>query len=422
VHHFKVASLTALSHLSKLLVNFFIIKQIALTQGPEGLGLLGNFMTLVSIAGCLAGGGITSGVIKYIAEYSDTRLKQISFAGSALIYTTVSTLAILLLGLLFIQPITHYIFLSNTYGIYICFFLFAQILVAFNNLSYGLLNGFKKNYLYALLTIIGNLIALGVAWYSIKFHGQGGAIIAILAPVVCPFLPICVYAVSKSFRPKIQFSSLRNDSLLLSKFSLMLLFSTICFPLVEMHVRNTIILQLGIEAAGFWQAITKLSTAYLSFYSLFLTFYFVPIISSESTSSQILRETRKMVVFIIGLFAIMFALFVCLETPIIKLVLTEKFLVIHRLFLLQMIGDFFRVIGWIVGFIVVAKAVTPLYILGEIVQGGLFILLSTIELHYTPNLYGIEYAYIASCFLYCLMSFSAFFYCFRNKSTHLAAG
>ena len=44
----KVAGLTAVAYLSKLLVSLFIIKEISTIHGPAGLGLLGNFMTLVS--------------------------------------------------------------------------------------------------------------------------------------------------------------------------------------------------------------------------------------------------------------------------------------------------------------------------------------------------------------------------------------
>ena len=80
---FKVASLTAISYLSKLFVSLFIIKQISVIHGPEGLGLLGNFMSLVSIASTLGGGGILSGIIKYLAEYSDSLKKQRSFVSSS---------------------------------------------------------------------------------------------------------------------------------------------------------------------------------------------------------------------------------------------------------------------------------------------------------------------------------------------------
>lgn len=420
---FKVAGLTALSHFSKLLVNLFIIKQIALTQGLEGLGLLGNFMNLATIAGSLAGGGIASGIIKYVAEYSGSLQRQLSFAGSALVYTAVAALLTLILGLVFIQDITQYIFMNQDYRVYIYFFLVAQVFVSFNNFTYGLVNGRKQNSIYAILTIAGNIIAAFVAFYMTKYYGFGGAVIAIMAPVLCPSIPVFFYGLHHRFIRSMKFDSIKADGKLLSRFSLMLLFSTACFPIVEMSVRNNIVYFSGIETAGYWQAITKLSSAYLSFYSLFLSFYFVPIISSEQNDKKIVKEVKKMILFIGGLFICMIFSFFCLQHIIIQLVFTKEFLAINDLFLLQMIGDFFRVIGWVVGFIVVAKALTKLYILGEIIQGAMFIGLSSFALsNYSAGLYGVVVSYVATCFLYCSLILFCFHYFFRIKTNKLVMG
>ncbi|ASQ46453.1 O-antigen translocase [Legionella clemsonensis] len=415
MQQFKVAMLTAVSHLSRLLVSLYIIKQIAITQGPEGLGLLGNFMTLVTIAATLAGGGISAGIIKYISEYTGSLYRQFRFAGSAFFYTGSCALFTLAVGLLFSEQLAAYVFLNQDYRIYIYFFLIAQIFIAFNNYAYGLANGFRNNTAYAVLVIIGNFLAAALASYLIPNHGFWGATIAVTAPILCPFFPAIYYALSKRLWRYLRFDSVKQDTVLLSKFSLMLLFSTVCFPIVEMFIRNKIIALMGIEAAGFWQAITKLSAAYLSFYSLFLSFYFVPIISPKQDNRSIMNEVNKMVFFIGGLFLGMMLFFFFYRNTIITLVYTDKFLAINHLFLLQMLGDFFRVIGWVVGFVVVAKAATKLYILGEILQGALFILLCSIELHYSVSLSAVILAYIGTAFIYCLIVLTLFYYFFRTK-------
>lgn len=411
----KVATLTAISHLSRLLVGLYIIKQIALTQGPEGLGVFGNFMTLISIAGTLAGGGISAGIIKYISEFKDSPQRQFSFAGSALIYTGITAFITLALGLLCITPLTSYIFLYQNYKIYLYFFLTAQIVISFNNYAYGVVNGFRQNTIYAVLVVIGNLIALLLAAYMIPHYGVWGAVVAITAPILCPILPAMYFGLSKRFLTKLRFDSLKVDSILLSKFSLMLLFSTVSFPIVEMFIRNKIIYFMGMEVAGLWQAITKLSAAYLSFYSLFLSFYFVPLVSPQQSNAAMIREVNKMLLFISALFLLMMIVFYFFKGTVIQLVFSEKFLAIDDLFLLQMLGDFFRVLGWVVGFVIVAKAATKLYILGEILQGGLFVLLCTIELNYAASLHSVVLSYVMTSFFYCVAVLSAFYYFFRSK-------
>ena len=416
----KVAGLTIISHLSKLLVTLFIIKQISVIHGPQGLGLLGNFMSLVSIASSLAGGGVVSGIIKYLAEYSGFIERQQNFIGSSLLYTLIFSFLTLCFGVLFIYSITDYVFPSQDYRGYIYFFLIAQLIISLNNFSFGVANGLKKNNIYAVFMLSGNLIAIVVAFYAIKLYGLWGAIVSIMAPAVFPFIPACFYVVNQRLQKYLRFDSLFHDSRLLMKFSLMLLASTVCFPIIEIIVRNQIIVLLGYESAGFWQAITKLSSAYLSFYSIFLTFYFLPLISSISDKIQIMREVNKMMLILGASFFVMMSVFFFFKDIIIRGLLSDEFLPISDLMMLQMVGDFFRVLGWVIGFVVVAKAATKLYLLGELFQGVVFVAISHFALASYHELRGVILAYVATCFLYCIFSLAIFLCFYVKKSACLA--
>jgi len=416
----KIVVLTAMAHLSKLLITLFILKQIAITQGPEGLGLLGNFMTLVTLAATLAGGGIMSGVIKYIAEYSGSLSRQFNLVGSAIVYALVAAAIVVVFGVIFINQFSSYIFLSDDLKKYIYFFLFAQVFIGLNNVAYGVMNGLRKTDVYALFVICGNLIAAPVAYYGIKYYGMGGAVIAIMAPATLAIIPVLIYIKVKKINRQIGFNSILKDSRLLSRFSLMLIVSAICFPIVEMCIRNLLVEGVGLTAAGYWQAITKLSSAYLSFYSLFLMFYFVPIISAAVKKDDVLAEVKKMLFFVISLFATMMVVFFSIRTYVIQWIFSAEFVPVSNLFILQMLGDFFRVIGWVIGFVVVAKALTKLYIISEIFQGLLFVTLSYLELSYAGGLQGVIIAYVITCACYCLVSIFLFYYVFREKQVYVS--
>ena len=416
---FKVASLTGISYLSKLLAVLFVIKQISVIHGPDGLGLMGNFITLASLASTLGGGGSLSGIIKYLAEYSGLSRRQESFAGSALIYTLFFALLTLVLGLIFISPLTEVVFSNQNYMGFIYFFLFAQVIVSFNNFSYGLVNGYKKNGAYAFFLVGGNLIAIIVAYFSIKYYGLWGAILAIMAPTIFPFIPIIFYMFKNGIFKKMRYDSFFNDSRLLKNFSLMRFGSAICFPLVEIIVMNQIKWHLGLTTAGFWQAIIKLSTAYLSFYSLFLTFYFLPLISSIFEKSRIVKEVNRVMLIVGSSFAIMIVVYFVFHDFIIRIILTKEFLPINNLMLLQMIGDFFRVLGWVIGFVLISRASIKLYLLGEVFQGLLFVILSYFSLARFHDLRGIILSYDITCFLYFLVSISLFALFFVKKDRFL---
>ena len=285
----KVAGLTAASHLSKLLVALLIIKLIAMTAGPAGLGFLGNYMSLLSIASALAGGGVLTGVIKYLSEFSIDPQRQKFFVGNALIYSLGFSVAVVLVGGVFLKPITYYIFGGLEYAAYIVFFLFAQFIIALNNLAYGVLNGLQQNSRYAVIMVLGNLIAIVISYVLIVRFGTAGTVLAVTVPLLAPLLPMLFFSFGR--RGLLQFEStlLLQDTVRLSRFSIMLIVSAICFPVVEIYIRSSIVATVGLDMSGIWQALIRLSSAYLGFYSVFLSFYLVPKISATEDKRIIFK-------------------------------------------------------------------------------------------------------------------------------------
>ena len=89
-HALQSAALTVASQTSKIAVGFILIKLIAVYLGAGGMGLLGNFMSLVAMLSLMAGGGISNGVIKYVAEYKKQPRRLAEFIGSAKLYSLLS--------------------------------------------------------------------------------------------------------------------------------------------------------------------------------------------------------------------------------------------------------------------------------------------------------------------------------------------
>lgn len=413
---YKVAGLTALSHLSKLIIGLLILKQLALVQGPQGMGLLGNFMSLVAMATTLAGGGVISGIIKYLAEYNDNPRRQQQFIQSAFAYVLLFSILTLMLGYSRLDVITHYVFGDSQYREYMAYFLVAQFFIAFNNFAFGVANGLGKNKYYAMMIVVGNMVAMVVASVAIQAYGFTGAVIAIMAPAVLPFIPALVYSIKAGFFNGWQFKQFLQDANLLSRYSVMLFTTAVCFPVVEIMVRNRIIATIGVDAAGYWQGVTRLSLAYLSFFSLFLSFYLLPLLSAaKEKSPEIPAAVWQVFLGICGVFLVMVGVFVCAKDSIIRLALSKDFLPISHWMVLQMVGDFFRVLSWIVGIFLIAKARTTVYIMTEILQGALFLGLSYGLMAYYASLEGVMVAYLVTYIFYCVAAWGILVYWYRTK-------
>lgn len=412
----KVAILVALAHLSKICVTLLVIKLIALKVGPDGIGFLGNYMSLVSIAAVMAGGGISSGIIKYISDYQEDQLRRAIFIKNALLYSLFFSLTFCILFFPFSEGISEIIFDSIEYSIYIKLFFILQIFNGVTNFCYGVFNGMKENWKYSSSVLASNILVLIASYYLIEKYLITGAIISLTLPLIFGLFPSLVIFGFK--RIKINFFSfdkLIEDSSNLFKYTLMLSFSAICFPVVEIFIRKIIITILDLSAVGMWQATMKLSTSYLSFFSIFLSFYLIPRVSAEFNFEHIKSIVVQSMILIVGFFVCIFAIFIVYSDFIIELVFSSLFFDIKKYIYLQIAGDLFRVIGWCVGFVVIAKAATKIYIFSEVFQAVSFLLFVVLVLNLRNGVEGVVYGYLLGNMLYCALACIGFFVIYKRK-------
>jgi PST family polysaccharide transporter len=166
----------------------------------------------------------------------------------------------------------------------------------------------------------------------------------------------------------------------------MALVSSVLGPIVLLVVRNNLIEKLGLDQAGFWETMTRISSYYLLFVSTILTVYFLPKLSKAQDNSQtksIFWQFYKTIlpVFCFGLLVIYFSRYY-----IIQLLFTKEFLPVTSLFFWQLIGDVFKVAALILGYQFFAKKLTKAFIISELFSLITLYFLSLLFVNY----YGIE--------------------------------
>ena len=150
------AVLTSCAHLSRIVMGLVLIKIIAFYLGAEGMGQIGQFMSMATMVYMVAGGGITNAVIKYVAEYASRPKQLLRFLSTATTYSVVFSCALLCVGVIFSKVIAVAVF-KNSGMYWIIFALaFAQLLFAFVNLVVGVSNGLMQTEVYSKIQIIGS--------------------------------------------------------------------------------------------------------------------------------------------------------------------------------------------------------------------------------------------------------------------------
>ncbi len=409
------AFFTSAAQASKILVGFCVLKLIALYLGADGLGKLGHFMSLVSITVLLAGGGISHGVIKYVAEFKDSRFKLYKLFSTSIFYALSFCVVSFVLLVVFSAEISTLVFGQRENYWVVIVLAFAQFVFAFNIVFSGFFNGLGKLKVNASVQVISNILVLPIIWWLISAWGVPGASIAMVSMFTMPAL-IAFFFLKRM--PILRMVTWRKFDITLgkqfSRFGLMLLVSALMFPVVEIIIRQSLITQVGYAQAGIWQGSIKLSSAYIGFFSVFLASYYMPLVSSTQDKAVIKAQVVKFMLLVMAAFVAGGSVLYFGRGFFIPVLLSSEFHELEGYIIYQLIGDFFKVSAYVVGFVAVAKAATKLYIFSEVLQALLFVGFTFTVGREVGGVYGVMYAYMLAYIVFFVISIAGFIYWARN--------
>ncbi len=405
----KLLFFSGVSAFVKLLVGFVTIKLYAIFIGPEGLALTGNISNLIALLTSIASLGISSGVIKYVAEFkSDTnRLKSIISTGfKVIVIASLSTTLVVIFLSSILSNKTLYS--TDYYGIMLLLG-FSLPLTMLNVFISNILNGHKSLEKLMYVNVALGLFTLLFITSFVGLWGLKGAFIAvILSPAVSIVFTVYIvrneYWFNRSYFfsgfDKIAFKSFMS-------FSFMAGVSALLIPFTQFFIRNLIVTKLSIGAAGEWEAVNRMSNAYLSVITATLSVYYLPRLSEIKYRSELLREIRLMALLVLP-FLFLLQLFIYIfRDEVVYLIFSSEFLTIRTLFLPQLIGDFFRVASWILAYLIIARAMIKTYIITEVMSALCYLLFAYMLIQFN-GLYGVIVAYVIDFIFYFLLLFFLF--------------
>lgn len=364
----KTSVLSAISTIIKVIAGFVSIKVVAVYVGPSGLALMGQMQNFISMMSSVASAGVNSGVVKYTAEhYEDEQIKQ-KIWSSALKISLVLIIPIAI-GIIFLADFIS-MQLLNTAEYSSIFIVFAITVIFFvlNGLLTSILNGQKEIKKLTILNIFGSLFGLAVTILLVIQYELYGALIAgIVSQSIVFFITLAFVLKSSWFKLSMFLGSMdkeyRNKLL---KYSLMTITYIITSSLSQIYIRHYLGANIGWDEAGYWQAIWRISETYLMLITTTLTIYYLPKLSSIQDKVELRKELLYGYKIIMPIVIVMALGIYIFRDFIISILFSEAFSPMAQLFFYQLIGDVIKIAAWLLGFIMVAKAMTRLSIFSEI--------------------------------------------------------
>jgi PST family polysaccharide transporter len=340
-------------------------KAMALMLGPEGVGLIGVYTSIVDFARSLAGMGITSSGVRQIADAVGTGdNSQVAKTVSTLRRVTVllGALGALLVGLL-CRPISRLTFgdvrHQGPIGL-------LALVVFFSIVSGGqlaLVQGMRRIADLARSNVIGGLSGTFFSILIVYFFEKSGVVPALVCAAAMGMLASWWFARKITVeRVLMKLTDLSLEVSTLLKLGFVFMMSGLMGMGVAYLVRAIVLREMGEEAAGFYQAAWTLGGLYVGFILQAMGSDFFPRLTAVARNNdqcnRLVNEQAEVSLLMAGPGIIGTLTFAPL---VIQLFYSFRFGPSVELLRWICLGMILRVASWPMGFILLAKNSTRAY-------------------------------------------------------------
>ena len=344
-------------------------KILAIYVGPAGYTAIGNFQNAIQMITTFASGALNTGVVKYTAEYYENEEKQRQVWRTA---GSVAVLGSVITGIgvsIFSKPLAEWFLQDQSYNTVFIWFSVTLLFFVLNTLLLAILNGKKEITRYITANIAGSIFSLIItSLLAIQFGLQGALTALAIHPSFAFVVTLYLSYKADWFKFSYLFGRLDKSVVInLSKYTAMALTSAASVPLSHILIRTHITETLGMEAAGYWEAMWRLSSVYLMLVTTTLSLYYLPRLSELQEANEIKREIVQGYKIILPVAAVCGLVIYLLRDFIIGILFTADFTPMRELFAWQMVGDTLKIGGWILAYLMLGKAMVKLFIASEII-------------------------------------------------------
>lgn len=389
----KTSLLNGIAVVIKMLTLLGLNKILAIYVGPAGYAALGQFQNAVQMITTLASGAINTGVTKYTAEYHQDESKQHAIWRTAGTISLVGSILVAVAVIAFNKQFARWFLKDESLSSVFTWFALTLVLFVFNTLLLAILNGKKEIRRYVIANIAGSLFALATTTVMAIQLGLYGALVALaIYQSLTFFITLLLTCKASWFKLHYMLGGIEKKAAKdLAKFTVMALTTAACVPLSHILIRNHLSETLGWEAAGYWEAMWRLSSAYLMLVTTTLSVYYLPKLSELQDPVEIKNEILNGYKIILPVAAACGLVIYLLRDFIIRSLFTADFAEMEVLFGWQMVGDTLKIASWILAYLMLGKAMVKIFILSEIGFAASFYGLT----YYFTSIFGLEGVSIA---------------------------
>lgn len=375
-------------------------KILALFVGPGGYALIGQFQNAMAVAITLGSGATAQGVTRYTAEHFDDEAQQHRVwqtAGSiTLIGCVVAALIVVPLSGWLARELLH----DATLGPVFVALALGLGALAMNALLLAIINGRKATRLFVAANIAGSLIGLVFTGGLAVWLGLRGALFALALNQSIAFIATAWLVRREPWFSWRYLVGPINPAVLkaLGRYALMAATTALSTPIAQVTVRQRLVADFGLAQAGYFDAMMRISSLYLLFFTSTMAIYYLPRIAEIRNDGKLRAEVAALVVRVAPAVATISATIYLLRFTVVRLLFDPRFLPMTSLFGYQMIGDVLKIVSWVYAYVMIGRGLTRAYIFTEV----FFSITLVVAIAVATRLFGIQGASIGYMVNYAL--------------------
>ena len=397
--------LNGIAQFVKAISSLIINKVIVVLLGSPALLLVGNLKSVFTILQQISGAGVYEGAVKYLS--GEFKNRQTFILQSCLSLMLVGFFISTALYFILYDQILNLLQLDEndrelipwlTGGIVLSLLCFV-----FHTLMQSFFHGLKSYKIIVQSTLISALLTLGVSTALIYYVNTIGLILSVFVPSTILLLTYCFHIRKSWHFGQMLFG--KPFRLFLFKpalsFTAMSAVAAIVFPSVLITIRTLLVEHSGVELASYWEGYSRLSLFMSGLAISSISLYYLPKLVEANTGQEMLKVVVWGVKFLfVVAFPAMLLIF-WFGNDIIPLLYASSFLETIYLLKWELLGTFLKLLSFTVSFIMVAKKLTTVFVLSELISGFLFLGLSMLFIDIF-GVVGASIAYALAYFLYLL--------------------
>ena len=348
---------------------FVVNKLLAVFLPPTAFACVGQFMNFMTMGQATSSLALQNGWVSLSAQNKNNleQLRGVWRGGFRLTtFASIITFAVALV-LCFMLPLEKFFpeIHPRLVQAAIIFALPGVFATNVITITSSVMNGLGHYRRWALINMVTSLWQmLWVAFFL--YTGR----LSVLSIVATQSVVAGVFAAQIASRAGFSLNEIRKTALDIRSpwisYALMGIVPMVLTPVVLTFMRLTIGENLGWNAAGIWQGIWKISDFLTAFFSAILGVIILPKVSAALTKSEFWGMFRPVLIKTMALALVAVAILYFGRSLLVTVMLSSAYAGAADYIPMQLLGDFFRVGGWALGLVLIARRETKKFLILEI--------------------------------------------------------